>query len=342
MLQQYNRRRYRYPAYATMAGALYRGYQSYNQGYKSADKVLPRLRRIPAKKKEPVKVKSNQKLSKDVSGMRVQLKKLKKMDDQTTGTLTYRSGGTAAIKSNNNAQAVRASAFTQTSALESVLGQCKFFDPATPGTLITGNPSSGTFQRNLMFENITHKQIMRNNYQVPAEVTVYLAIVRDDTDLGVDGAWTNGIPDGSNLVANTDLNQYPTDYNLVNDIFKMKRIFHKILQPGQQASVSHSTGAFEYDPSVVDTHALAYQREYKAFQMLTIVKGVIAHDSGVSATQGITQAGVDIEETAVYKVKYSAGINIAYTYVSNVYDTFTGSALVSNKPISDNQPYSVV
>ena len=74
---------------------------------------------------------------------------------------------------------------------------------------------------------------------------------------------------------------------------------------------------------------------------MTVLKGVVAHDSSVDTEQGLMGAALDVERRRVYNVEYNAGTNIRYTYVANTYDAFTNVPQVSNKPASDNQTYAI-
>lgn len=277
----------------------------------------------------------------EVRKIKANIVKLKKYDDSTTGTMTYRICTCTALKSGVNVQAINTQDLNSFSEIETVLGQCKFYDPTTPGTLIVSNPTTGTYQRNILIENTSIKIKYRNNYQVPCTLVVYACQLRQDTSLNPETCWSNGVIDGSNLTSTTSLNQFPTDYNLVTDLWRLTRKTKIKLEPGQEHTVTVSTKSYEYDAAVTDSHTLNYQKRNKSMAVLSIVKGNIAHDTSVPTQQGLTAAGVDMEIKKVYKVKYSAGINISYSYVSNTYDTFTNGAVVSNKPTADNQAYSV-
>lgn len=313
-------------------------------GLKKVSKIMPkgRARDLGGSPFRPPKKKaSKQQLNLQMIRMKRNIKDLKKIDDQTTGTMTYRRCRTGSVKSQANAQNAEFLIRNKTTDYETALQNLKYFNPAVPGTLTTASASSGTYQRNILIQKMSHAIDLRNNYQVDADVLVYLCTVRDDTNQSVTDAWNSGVPDGSNLTDLTDLNQYPTDYNLVKDLYNLKRVYRGRLKPGQSHRVSHAVQDVEYDSSTVDTHSLTYQKEYKTFGFLVIVKGTLSHDTATLAEQGLQQAAVDYESVATMTVKYSAGINISFTHVSNTYDAFTSSGVQSQKPIPDNVSYSV-
>jgi hypothetical protein len=210
------------------------------------------------------------------------IKKLQAHDRQSLGDMTYRDLNAVSLTSLVNQQNVYNVYPNATATLETVLGQCKFYNPSVPGTLTTASLATGTYQRNTRFENIHNKCNIRNNYQSTCEVRVYLCTTKDDTSVTPAGAWQNGLPDGSNLSTLQDLGGYPTDYELATDLWKMKLAKRCVLAPGQSTTVSHSTGSFEYSSSTVDDHALSYQKEYKCFSWMIVINGVVGHDTALS------------------------------------------------------------
>lgn len=276
-------------------------------------------------------------VARDVKRLQGKLTKLKRLDDATTGTLTYRSGVASRVTSLDNQQSANVYEGCTAANIELALAQTKYFNPSVPGTLTTGSSAAGTYQRNTLIESFSSRLKIRNNYQVPCELVVYLASVRDDTGQSVKEAWTAGVPDGSNLTDTTDLNQYPTDYNLVKDLWHLKKLYGSTLESGKGITVSHTIKDVEYDSATFDTHSLQYQKEFKAFQFLIVMKGCIAHDSTLANEIGVISSLLDIEQVNTVKVKYAAGINITYTYVTADYDTFSNAAHIANKPLSGSQ-----
>lgn len=298
------------------------------------------LKARPTKRRKPRKRLT--KRAKDIQQCKSAIKELRQSESASLGTMTYRnlkSGRCVALA--NQQGAVEQNDMSTTSSYEAVLSKCKYFDPSTPGTLITSDVSLGTYQRNFMFKSLTSKMQVRNNYQTDADVRVYLCSVKDDTNQSPLTAWTSAIPDGSNLSTTADLNQYPSDYNLVSDLWKMKLVVNTTLSPGQSAIASHTVKDVEIDAAVIDSHGLSYQREYKAFCWLIVTKGTISHDSAVASEQGFAPCGVDFVVANTYVVSYNAGININYIEGSNSLSSFTNGAVQSHQPIPDNIAYSV-
>lgn len=270
-----------------------------------------------------------------------QLRDLKRTTDATTGTLTWRSTIiNQRLLCNVNEQAsanVNPLSITQ---YEAVLGQLKYFDPASPGTLTTASAVAGTYQRNMLFNGIYSTVRARNNYQQDVEIRIYKCDCKDDTSQSPTDAWNAGIPDGSNLTLASQLGQYPTDYNVFNDLWATKLLTKQILAPGQTVECKYNTRPFEYDPSTVDTHALTYQKEYRSSSLLVIIRGTVSHDTTLDQ-QGLCAAGVDFHVENTYTVKYNAGINISYIHADTFVDTPTNGFVQSHQPVPDNVAYSV-
>lgn len=309
-------------------------------GYLNPKTYMRKSKRYGKGVKKGVRKKSNQRLSSDVKRLQSKITRLKKLDDATTGTLTYRRALTYRQVSSVNVQAAANYMTGNLTLIEAVLAQTKYFNPAIPGTLTTGSSVSGTYQRNLMLDYVGMGLKIRNNYQSPCELAIYLCKVRDDTNSSPLTAWQNSVADGSNITDETDLNQFPTDYNLVKDLWNLSLHRQLRLEAGESIKISHSESNISYDPATADSHNLSYQKEYKAFGFLIINKGVIAHDSSADQ-QGLMQSGIDVERLDTIKVKYAAGINITYTYIDNTYDTFTNTPQISNKAASAQQNYSL-
>jgi len=293
--------------------------------------------RAGTSRRKYTRVRKRSKVAKNTKSIR----KLQQHDRQSLGDMTYRHLESYSSHSTVNAQAVPSISTARTTDLETVLAQCKFFDPSTPGTLITGSTATGNYQRNVRFENVSSSIKVANNYGTTQSVTVYLCKVKDDTSVGPGSAWSNAVADGSNLIGTTPLGQYPSDYDLVKDLWNLKVAKKVSLAPGKSFTLSHSTGAFEYSSSTVDTHSMIYQKEYKSFVWMIVHHGELGHDTVLSETAALP-SGLDISYTTTYKVKYDAGINIRYIYVVNDNDTaFTNGGVMAQKPVTDNQGYSI-
>lgn len=273
-------------------------------------------------------------------GLKNQVKELKRLAEADTGELIYRDRATDAVLCSVNGTAHSDFVLNSTSHLEGVLAQLRYYNPSVPGTLTTADGATGSFEKEFYFTTCYGNLTCRNNYQVPVDVSIYLVKVKNDTSIIPTTAFTDGLADVGSPTSTSPL-VYLTDSPIFNDLWKITNTYKFKLSPGQQKSYSASTPKFMYDPSLTDVHGLVYQRKNKTMAFIVRVEGVIGHDT-TADEQGCLAAGVDVMFDRTFKVKYQAGADIKYIHVVNSASTFTNGGVVSNKPVSDNQQYSVL
>lgn len=273
--------------------------------------------------------------------VKTQLRSIKKALKADQAYHTFKTVSTSQLLSTVNSVNYSALAGVDMATLETSMANLRYYDPQTPGTLVTANASTGTYSREIHFSSVYSGGTVVNNFQVPCEVKLYLCKVKSDTSITPTTYFSNGITDQviSGTASNIDL--YPTEIDVLRAQYVVKCYKTKTLQPGQSFKFSHSVKNIDYDPSLFDSHSLTYQSKYKNFVWMIRVNGVIGHDTAVASQVGNLQAGIDIEQVSVYKITYDAGVNLNDIYISDSRDTFTNGGVVSNKPVSDNQGYSV-
>lgn len=223
--------------------------------------------------------------------------------------------------------------------IESSVAALRFYDTST-NALVVNNISTGTYNREITL-SISRKITVRNNYQVPVQVRIYNCTPKRDTNIDPKSGFTQGLTDQMVTPALTSPLTYPTDSDEFNHQWTSKVAVNKMLQPGEQCTATHFTKDFSFDFSDVDNHALVYQRSYGGHAFLLRLVGALGHDS-VAGEYGNVTAGVDVEDLATYKIKYDAGQNLNdFTVSDNGATSFTNTPVVSNKPVSDNQSFSV-
>lgn len=231
---------------------------------------------------------------------------------------------------------------TATGTLEAAMANLRYYNPSAPATLVTADASTGTYTRQIHFKSIYEKLTIRNNYQIPAKVTVWSCVPRADTNTSPATFYSDAVSDQTISLAITSPLLFPTDMKLVRDNWNLKTVFKGILEPGKQRVVKHQTKPFDYDPSNVDTHALAYQKKYGAHIFYIRVEGCIAHDSVNTGEYSTGQASIDTILDRKFVMTYDAGVNLDdFSEDNNATASFTNGGVVSNKPVSDNQSYSV-
>lgn len=228
-----------------------------------------------------------------------------------------------------------------TTALENAMSSIRYYNPAT-NALVTNNVSGNSYTQMIHFKYVHQKITIRNNYQVPAKVTLYSTIPRADTNSNSVTFYVAGLNDQTiGPITSLSPLMYLTDLKIVNDNWSIKKVFTKVLQPGQECYGSWTSKSFDYDPSNVDSHASQYQAKYGAHQFVLRVEGCIAHDT-VASEYLTTEARVDTLLDTKYHILYDAGANLNdFSEDDNSSASFTNAGVVSNKPVSDNQSFSV-
>lgn len=267
------------------------------------------------------------------------IRELKRKSEVDKGRLTYRQRATGRVLSSVNAQNYSSLSAFSTAFYEGVLAQLRYYDPAAPASLVTADGTTGTYMKDFQFEKSYLKLSLRNNYQSPCIVSVYMCRPKEDTDITPTQAFTQGLTDVGNPT-NTSPLVYITDSPQFTDLWRIEKSAKRQLQPGETLDLSVNNKSFSYDPSLVDSHALLFQSRFQCMGIAIRVDGVLGHDTAVDE-QGVLAAGVDwvLDRTAI--VEYSAGADIEFIYVTDGSDTFTNGGVVSQKPIPDNLGYSV-
>lgn len=219
---------------------------------------------------------------------------------------------------------------------EAAMTNLKFFDPAT-NTMVTANPATGTYDRNIRF-SVKRKIVLTNNYQVPCEVRVYKCRPKDATSNTPNTLYASGLVDQGNPSSVSTV-IFPQDSKDLTGVWNLK-VCYKRLNPGQSMTCIDIQPMFKYDFSLADAHPLLYNKKLGGFAWLIRVNGVLGHDTTLDE-QGILPCGVDCLIDTTYTFNYDAGKDVRNYSIADTLDTFTNSGVISAKPIADNISYSV-
>lgn len=222
---------------------------------------------------------------------------------------------------------------------EQVLGKLQFFSPTGASALINADGASGTYQRDYHFKSVYASIECFNNYQVPANVTIYTVAVKSDNTILPSVALSNGLADVGNPSFNSPM-IHPTDSPQFNDLYAILKNTKKKVMPGQSLFASFGVKDVYYSPSTADSQTASYQARYKCFGFLVRTEGTYGHDSA-AAQQAQLASGLDINVHRKFVVEYDSGIDLKTIYINDAAPSFTNGGLVSSKPVSDNIAYSL-
>lgn len=333
---------YRYASrYGTASNLLrnaYRFYKWYNQPSSSNNRSV--VKAAPAKVVTKAPARPRKSVKPFPKKIKAQIKELKRLAESDMGTHCQRRRTTGALTSSVDQKLVTSGEMQNLSILESVIAQLRYYDPAAPSSLVLANGTTGAYQKEFLFKSSSHTITLRNNYQVPCNVRLYLVSSKVDTSIAANISFQNGLAD-IGAPSSTSPLVYLTDSKQFTDLYKIVKSTVVYLKPGASVHLSHNIKPFQYDPSLSDSHNLAYQKRFHDLQFVVDIMGVLGHDTSVSGEQTNLQAGIDWEVRSTWVVKYSAGTDLEYLYVDDQADTsFTNGGVVSNMPISDNQQFS--
>lgn len=333
----------------TIAGGLI---SSYGKRF-IQNKVLDTVNAMATSKKTPSKytkrtkkgTSSNRKSKKSrrsKPSLRKEVKQIKRQLNADSAKHVYKSLAKRALGSSVGLCNYSEQSINTCSNIESYIAQLRYYDPATPGTLVTASAGTGTYQRELFIKNIHSKLEFTNSYQVPIKIKVYLLKAKGDTNLTPATYYNNSCTDQV-INASVDVTTrgiYPTDLNAFMAQWDCKCVKDVYLDTGSRFTVSHNTGSFKYDPSIFDTHSLEYQKKFKCATWFIRLEGAFGHDTS-AAEQTSLQSGVDVNVLTTATIMYDGGINLDDIYIANSQSTsFTNGGVIANKPVSDNQSFS--
>lgn len=298
--------------YITGRPAVYRkkGKKSYKRPYNSKSKSKPRKRRRKMKSK---------------------YKALSKKVNQNTGELTYRARVTTREATAVNVQSV--SIFDHNTVTNIEGGACSklyYYDASTPGTLLNPDYTSGTYSRELNVMSSGIKVHVKNNSKGDVVMKAYLCFPKTSTTQSPSADWTSRCSDNPTTVVKETIGVCPNDLRGMNWNFKLLK--RKLVRPGQNVILKHFTKGFNYKPAKTDVQSDEYDPANKACSIMIVQHGVVSHDDSTTSLVGISEATLDFETTQIWKVQYSAGVNIKYTYDANTYQAMATGSIQAQNP----------
>lgn len=218
--------------------------------------------------------------------------------------------------------------------IETAMASLRYFDAGT-NSMVVANPALGQYNRDIVL-SIYRKLELRNNYHTAMKLLVYSCTPKTDTSVDPRTAFTDGLIEQGNPLPNTTSLLKFTDSHVLMDLWNVKRLVQKRLEPGQHVVVTTNTPGFRYDFATVDDQTVLYQKKYGGHAFIIRVEGVLGHDQTLVEI-GVLPGGVDILSDITYKFTYDAGKDVHdVSYVDNS-DSFTNIGRISQKPIAQQQ-----
>lgn len=279
-------------------------------------------------------------LPRQMKGIKKQVRELRRLANSDMGVHVHRFRRTDHLTTVNNEQAHKQETACASTKIENVLAELLYYDPSNPSILIKSDGSTGTYHRDYFFTKVTSRIVCRNNYQVPVRLSLFSCVPKADTSINPNTAFVNGLVDVGDVPGNSPL-AYLHDSQLFNDLWRIRASKKIVLQPGQQCVMNWTSKPFQYDPSLLDSHNFSYQPVFQAMAWQIFINGVIGHDSVDILAQATLAAGIDYMVDSIFTVKYPAGVDLRQMSIDDGSATFTNLALVTNKPVAENQSFSL-
>lgn len=269
-----------------------------------------------------------------------QVKNLQKSVRADVATHTRRYVDSTSVAAASNLQGYGEQVLLDNALIEGAMSLFRYFNPSDPGNPIPANAATGTYQRDILVKRFASKVHVRAAGTLPADVDIYIVVPKEDTSITPITSFTNGMTDQMITPTPTFPDMYLTDSVQFNSLWKIVQHKKKVLSPGDTLTATHYAPSFRYNPSIVDSHAMAYQSKYKAAIAVIFVNGVIAHSSTNQAQVGLIQTLVDVDFRRTIEIEYdSGGIALNDLSTTNSYSTLVTP--VVGQIVRDNQSYSL-
>lgn len=292
-------------------------------------------RRPTTKSKRPYKKRSSYRRKPPLTR---QVREIKKALNADQARFVFKSVSKDVVTSSAFAVEHEAHNMTGVSEIEGMITQLRYYDPSNPGTLVTANANTGTYSRKIHFKNIHAKLDIKNSYQIPCRIKVYIVTPKSDTNLTPLSYYTAGITD--QVITGGDETTpllYLTDINNFNSQWKAKLVKDVELMAGKSCTATWNSGSFDYDPSVFDAHTVEYQTKFKSAVWVIRIESPPCHDATTAGQVDYNACSVDVLTYIKAEVLYDAGCNLDDIYISNnLSGAFTSGNGVTGAPLSDN------
>lgn len=271
-----------------------------------------------------------------------ELKTVKRKASVGLGELTHREVIVGELQSGVSTAVYDVVGVNTGTQLKATMALARYYD-ASSNTIAVVNRTPLTATSPFYFKSTVIKVLVRSNYQVPVNLTMYYWKAKADTGLTSETCRTNGLADVGNPTASS-ISVYPTDSAQLVDMYKSYKTVSCTLDAGKQKTMSVTLPSFNFDPSLDDSHSDTYQSQHYAGQIMFRINGAMCHESNGANQYGRVNTGIDYEVEIIHKCEYEAGARLKTVSITDGRNTsFTsGAGFITNKPVADNQTHSTL
>lgn len=210
-----------------------------------------------------------------------------------------------------NAQNVKWITGNQTTALDDVLPELKYYDPSS-GLFTSPDPGTASgAQTKFRFKYVSAKLSVRNNGNFDAHVRIYCCWPKQTTQDQPNVIWSSNLSESSNATSTANWDVKPSDVNDLTKIWNLRVCGDYIIRPGQTVEVNNSVKDIMFQPNTV---AEEWSTDYKAFGFLMVSSGTVCHGTSTGPPDEtqmmLHNAGqLDWYLKRNFVVEYEAGTN---------------------------------
>lgn len=262
---------------------------------------------------------------------------LSRQIENITSTFIYRRSNHNAFTSNASVMLNVLIPMGTVTLIEQALANAKILNNST-GDLDDVDLTMGTTSKEYRISNWHKTLTIRANYLTAVEYTIYSCIVKRDTSQTPLQLFAEGAAAASFGNGIADEMLFPTDFDVLTDVYTIKRMRHGIIQGGQEIRVPYyHNKPHSYDVLSNSFGGSNYLQQLGSMAFLCRFKGLLAHDSGATDNQGYGPAFVDIAEHSAIKVEYDGGGDWRFVRVNQGIGPMSGGAAITQFRFKINQ-----
>lgn len=321
--------------YAPLASyvAPYIGRQATRMYSTTRNRSTPYLRGRRRRFKGKVyKKKVKRKVKKDtVKTLKKKVNENTKRLDTSQVDFTYRVGDKASMTWTQNQSKLHWDPILTYTRLRNILSAAPLVEPGN-NTVTEVNLTSGTFQRDILIHSVYASVHYRNNTTAPMKLRHYVMKTKRDTAVDPVSEFSLGLQDVIGPGFDQNRHIFPTDSELMTDVWKIVSSKSFILEPGKERVFSHSSKAFEYDQSYLDSRSFTYQKSWPSWGFMVRGEGCLQHDTTDNRLVGFSGGHLDISTETTFKIEYDGGsVGLKRIKVEENADDIE-NGVIANKP----------
>lgn len=278
-----------------------------------------------------VVAKKNRRAHHTKATMKQRLNKLEKYGIQLA---RYKARDTIYFQINN---AVNVCAYTEKGSIDSVFIETRIdslpYINTADSAIVNINLTASGISNDVTIENCYSKLLVKNNWHLPSEVSVYWFQCVDNTStlpvaymLADDANF--GITD-----ADTNYQIWPSDFPALRKTWKILKVDKAVLNAGDELQSVHLRPRFKYNPETKDALLVTYLKGDVWCVIRT--QGVLCHDVTTTTEIGLCETRLDCSLSKRMDVRYSSDAKFTKFETSEFSGTLAAGGETAGPQVED-------